>query len=175
MPKLYSITNSFNFLSYTFLKTHCTALYCTVQSSTCWGRHYNLKQQHDMHIKSKQGRTLATSRRYTQHRKDTSQVKATPNRHEQERKRNEKSFKKDVINLNFNFFINWPMVTLFLWRPKKNPYLRWMLRSAWYKSSGSSNLSTYRYRWVQFVTHLSETPSYEVFSAYNTNIYVAGV
>jgi UDP-N-acetylmuramyl pentapeptide phosphotransferase/UDP-N-acetylglucosamine-1-phosphate transferase len=33
------ITNSFNFLSYTFLKTHCTALYCTVQSSTCWGRH----------------------------------------------------------------------------------------------------------------------------------------
>ena len=39
MPKLYSTTNSFNFLSYTFLKSHCTAAVLAVHSSTCPTKH----------------------------------------------------------------------------------------------------------------------------------------
>ena len=47
MPKLYSITNSFNFLSYTFLKSHCTVAVLAVQSSTCWGRHKKSQTEDD--------------------------------------------------------------------------------------------------------------------------------
>jgi hypothetical protein len=46
---------------------------------------------------------------------------------------------------------------------------------AWYKSSGYGNCSVYRYRGVQFVTYLSDPPPYELFSAYNTYIYVLEV